>query len=314
MKVRWLAALPALCCALLAVPALAQVAQPPVGVEAVVWQPTAKGLPKAEIWRWDASLWQRARPASEVSWPVDGVTWTLKTQPRVVPYTLCSCLTDDEVEQIIEQLDRLGFAQATPARCRKRATVQVPVAISAGKVVPLVEVPADLTSEDGSGSFEFQVFGAVGPYVLTATHADGYVCGGVHGSVASKFRVVDLRTGKAVTPWTPQLAAGVVAQTKAALLASVRKDGGELEFSAVVSVSALRIGWRAGQLAPKWLITGSACYACSDGVWDSYSRSLWVANTTLPPLFAPVARLDARLTLLSAKLPGAIAIASMPIR
>jgi len=122
MTFRWLPTTLALWSTVIATSAWSQVAPAPTAVEAVVWQSTDKGLPKSEVWRRVGDPWQRVRQASEVVWPVDGVSWTLKSQPRAVGYTVCSCMTDDEM-----QTDK------PPARCRKRATVQVPVAMFLSK-------------------------------------------------------------------------------------------------------------------------------------------------------------------------------------
>ncbi|HEU4456840.1 MAG TPA: hypothetical protein VFR81_27480, partial [Longimicrobium sp.] len=130
-----------------------------------------------------------------------------------------------------------------------------------------------------------------GPFLMVETRSDNYACG-AHGSLHVDWATYDLRTGETVALLDSAETEAAIAREGAAALAELRKEM-EPEEAAYreVEMTAVEARWTAeGALRVGYQFTTGACYACSDGIWSSYSRSLVVPAPALPRPLATYAR------------------------
>jgi hypothetical protein len=127
--------------------------------------------------------------------------------------------------------------------------------------------------------------GSAEQVAFVSSTTDGFACG-AHGSVSYSFSAIDLVTGKVIAEDTQMealqkevedLRAKAAVEFKANAEETMlepeedpAKEGGALTMVYPIYPSA--------DAAPMWRyqFTRDACYACSDGRWNSYSVSAWV--------------------------------------
>jgi hypothetical protein len=207
--------------------------------------------------------------------------WTKGTKPARGGD--CDCLEEND------------FAE--DAQCPKTAPVGVADLVDAlgGRRIALLEVPTSNEQIDYSQmeppEQDAWPVGGVGPYLLMERSIYMYGCG-AHGSVSVEWSVYDLRTGDTVALLDNAEVEAATAREGAAALAELRKEMTEDEAAVrEVEMTAVETRWTAeGALRVGYQFTTGACYACSDGIWSSYSRSLVVPAPTLPRPLAPYAR------------------------
>ncbi len=285
---------------------------------ALTWQPGDKGQTKTQAWTRDDGDWRLASTLNSPHFVADGTVWQLSSDSVNIPYTNCSCV----VAAYAAHGGMPDWDSPVPKNCRHIAKINIPVAQQLGgkRRIRLTAPPQDVTGEDGESDPNYQVLGVVGSQVVVATHAYQMTCGAAHGGLASTIAVTDLHTGKPAQPWTAAEAGQASAAGRSAAIANLikaqklknAKELSELK-GAKFRLSALRIAWRGGHLTPSWLLTTEACYACSDGIWGSYSWSTWVnVLVPTPKNFSLFDVLPAPLSRLSSRVPDAMAIGLVP--
>lgn len=140
-------------------------------------------------------------------------------------------------------------------------------------------------NEIGHGA---DVLASVGPYLFIRESTYVYACG-AHGGSGAEFHVWDLERGAtlALLEEVPDVPA--LQQTAAEALAEGEGEDEERDLPELTMITpAYQPG---GRLRWDAQLTGWACYACSDGLWSSYSRSAVVPTTFRSGRFAPWANL-----------------------
>jgi hypothetical protein len=134
------------------------------------------------------------------------------------------------------------------------------------------------------------IVGSAGAAVFVATTTDGFACG-AHGSITSGLDLIDLSTGASLLDRAAMESAQKAAPDLRAKAAEAFKLHAEVTL--IDDVPADQAGgaltmvypiYPDASAAPQWRyqFTRDACYACSDGRWDSYSVSEWVDSPNVP--------------------------------
>ncbi len=140
--------------------------------------------------------------------------------------------------------------------------------------------------------------GSVGPYIFATVCMEQYACGAAHGDSLCVQYIHDLRTGGELDPYDM----AVAPLRGPEMLQFVREAYEDEHEAAELAEEDVAYTWVAPryekQLTPRMeeQYTGPACYACSDGLWDSYTISsrrtvdalptvvaAWLKETPAPP-------------------------------
>lgn len=240
-----------------------------------IWIRQAEGLPRAETWeRGERGVWSRARVGGAPLLQVGADVWRLELKPQRIPFYSCDCV-----------LAALAAEPELPiSPCLRQAYHMVPSAVSArtGERVLVAALPEAVSDEEQAGLLTFQVFGAIGPFVIVASHAVQDGCGAAHGRIDSALHVTDLRTGRAVAAWTN---AEEVRITKGLASRALRAVRGQIAVESQLDwpgdatfLRGIRPTWVRGELALEMLMSVGWDYADGDGIWGSGSRSAWVSG------------------------------------
>jgi hypothetical protein len=158
----------------------------------------------------------------------------------------------------------------------------------ADAVVPVLGAERDTAAADQQQGAE--LLGSAGPFAFVKTWRWVYACG-AHGMTTASFLVVDLaRRTQFILFDDSTRAAVAMAHHPAAMAAFLRDTTIERiaqPDSAMFTMAVPR--YRGARLTLDYQFTGEACYACSDGRWSSYTRSVVLPDTILPPLLQPFA-------------------------
>lgn len=281
---------------------------------ALVLRPREEGGPVTEVWRRDALDWRRAAQRRDTLIAVGPDLWRITTQPAVSSYTDCGCMS-----ALWENLDREP-TRAEERSCSHKGTWKRPVAVRVGDALKRTlsdDVP-DLTGEGGMSEPAFELLGVVGSKVLMVSRIFSYACGGAHGAESAELFVTDLSTGRRTPLWTDLEERRVAGALRPTLIEKAVAAGMQTreEFDDLlipdIGAPALRPRWTGLRFTPDWLLTWWGCFACSDGVWGSYSRSLWLPAGDALPESLMAYTLPAQLTGLPAAVPDAVAIGLVP--
>ena len=285
--------------------ALAVAAKP--SEQANLWLAQPGGMPTGQTWQRDRSgAWTQVAAHTAPLLQVGREQWRIEQKPRKIPYFSCDCLF----------AARAQVDAAPVGHCQRLAYHMVPQAVSlrTGQKVTLIALPASVSMGEEPGPFTFEILGAVGPYVLTASHATDDGCGAAHDHLDSALQVTDLRTGRAVEPWTRRETARLVKALASQGLSKVRQNVPESEMldwpGDAAFLHALRPTWQHGKLLWQLLMSIDWDYADGDGVWGDATRSAWLSTRAMPQRFAPYARLPAELATLVDQVPGVIAVST----
>ena len=130
--------------------------------------------------------------------------------------------------------------------------------------------------------------GTIGPYVFTTACIERYACGAAHGDRLCAQRIYDLRTGQEFDAWD-MAAEPLRGPDMLRFVREVYEDEHEAAELAEEDIVLSRVA----PLYEESFIprieeqyTGPACYACSDGLWDSYTISSRRTVESLPTLAA----------------------------
>jgi hypothetical protein len=144
-----------------------------------------------------------------------------------------------------------------------------------GVITVLAAEPDSTVADRGQGA---ELLGSVGPLAFVRAWRWSYACG-AHGTTGMTFAVLNLaRRGDTVALWSDSARAALADRFRDAAAARFKADTtGGAPFQADSGAVTLALPrFPAGQrrLALEYQITADACYACSDGAWSSYSRSV----------------------------------------
>jgi hypothetical protein len=146
------------------------------------------------------------------------------------------------------------------------------------------EVVASVGSESGWEEVEQRVVlvATVGPYAFVRTELYAYACG-VHGSTVDGYRVWDMArravAWDSTSPSSPEWTASSREAEKEALaefgtmpdVAPFADEAGHVAMALTEIVPSFDAGAR---LRVAFQFTAPSCYACSDRLWSSYSKSM----------------------------------------
>ena len=182
-----------------------------------------------------------------------------------------------------------------PEACRTSLPTDVVFAVDLldpTQRLELVAAPvsaAALQEGDSSPNVAAQLVASAGPFLFIETSGSSYGCGAAHPNGWTAYEVVDLTnaTKTLVTPLTAAESTAIKStETAAAKAREFKADASVFEPEAY-ELTELRPRWQAdGKLVTEAQLTWEACYACSDGLWGSNSRSARVP-TPLPQSLAP---------------------------
>ncbi len=149
----------------------------------------------------------------------------------------------------------------------------------------IVKAEGDKGAEKES---KIDVLGLVGTW-LFAVSSTYYYGGGAHGGMAYSMIVCNVETGKTTAPATKLLTDQEYASLMKALgKKAVKAINDEMITSADgLNLTKMRPIVNNDELGIEVLLTGGTCYACSDGLWDSYTRSAALVSPVCPGRLAP---------------------------
>lgn len=154
-----------------------------------------------------------------------------------------------------------------------------------------------VASIDHSISLDAQV----GPYLFLTEGQEIYACG-AHGNVLVRAKVADVTASTAAPVLTKDERARVLATLGPVALKRLH-DKGVADLGAdadytpdKVDLVSIEPSWISGHLRVGVRFAADACYACGDGEWSSYTRSVVVPMKTLPRALLPYATEPAAVT------------------
>ncbi|OGW18281.1 MAG: hypothetical protein A2072_03895 [Nitrospirae bacterium GWC1_57_7] len=175
-----------------------------------------------------------------------------------------------------------------------------------GKETRTVIVAAE-GDEYGDRSTEFEVLGMVGPWLFVVPKTYYYGCGAAHGGMGHEMIIVNVETGEKILAAPVQKKRADEQQRKGggsmqtlftqtehdavmtALGAKAVKAINDemIESATELDLTKVRPIVHNDALGIEVLLTGGTCYACSDGLWDSYTRSAAFVSPVFPERLAP---------------------------
>ncbi len=205
--------------------------------------------------------------------------WAWHARPLV--NRVCAC---DAPEDFVEDTSGCPEEQVGHA-------VEI-VDLAGGARQEIVSGPSDGIS--GSRDQAPGLVGTVGPYLFVREDIHEYWCGAAHGGSSASFFVFDTRTGQAADLLTSAELAAANQRERARAWAAMRandEDDMAPESPEELALTMLLPSYECGRLRLVMQFTGDACYACSDGLWSSYSQSGRAPSMTLPAILQPYAEM-----------------------
>jgi hypothetical protein len=145
---------------------------------------------------------------------------------------------------------------------------------------------------------ELRVEASVGPYLFLTERltVDAW---GAHPSARARALVWDLRTAAPADPLTERERESLVAEARARARRRLVAEGADRGVEAALPAEAIELV----ALRPRWSVAEGlrlelrfatqTCYACGDGRWSDYTRSVRVTADRLPERLARHARIPA---------------------
>ena len=271
-----------------------------------------KGItPIAELWRGWGGQWERQHELARVPLLVDGTVWELTSRPVGVPWLDCACVSEAARRDDYD----------ADERCTKTRTVDWPVAVGPlpGQEVSLASKPGDCGGEGGSYAPQLTYLGIFDGLVTLSARGSSNGCG-AHAVEWVTFEATGLPAGGQTPLWDEHEGARIA---EAGQQAAVAKFIEQYDERSAEDMNALRLvpmdlramsaRWNDGYLQPSWLLSREACFACSNGLWNSYTEAVWVTpEAPLPSPLMPHAALAPALRSLAALVPDAIGFAMLP--
>jgi hypothetical protein len=146
--------------------------------------------------------------------------------------------------------------------------------------------PRVVTAPDFAAGLESNLYtesvvltASLGPYLFVHKTVFGYTCG-AHGGESHEFFVYDAETGRTATLYDDDAQRTLASRLGPSALRSLETR--ETLFSSTVTETAFWPVFEPNALTTSHQFTGSTCYACGDGQWDSYTASTQVTTPELP--------------------------------
>lgn len=191
-----------------------------------------------------------------------GTEWSWTTAPVTVPTEAC-------------EDDRGGVREPPGEGSSVRATL-APVGPSAAAPQVLVEGRA-ATEAANALTRRVTVVASLGPLLFVEDETYVYACG-AHGFTTKSFFVWDVERGAVVDANVLGDAAPALAKGRIALR-EADEDPGGADFGDGPEVTEIVPVFHEGRVSFEAQVTAAACYACGDGRWSSYTRSVRVPAT-----------------------------------
>lgn len=143
------------------------------------------------------------------------------------------------------------------------------------RTVAVADTFTPVDAQDAVGTFRHHVtlIGIVGSWALISESEWGYSCG-AHPSEAHAFSVWDLEKGSRVN-WMDRVPH--VERLRRTAITKLLEDEAFIEMGEAheTELTALRLQFDPERgLSLRYQFTAPTCYACSDGMWSSYTRSV----------------------------------------
>lgn len=280
-------------------------------LSAIVYRGGNGIAPIAELWRGWGGQWERQHELARVPLLVDGTVWELTSRAVGVPWLDCACVS--------EAARRDDFD--ADERCTKTRFVDWPVAVGPlpGQEVWLASKPGDCGGEGGSYEPQLTYLGIFDGLVTLSARGSSNGCG-AHATEWVTFEATGLPAGGQKPLWDDREAARIAEAGQQAAVARFIEQSGERsaeDLNALhlvpMDLRAMSARWAEGYLQPAWLLSREACFACSNGLWNSYTEAVWVTpQAPLPARLAPYAMLAPALRPLAALVPDAVGFALLP--
>lgn len=278
---------------------------------AVVYRDQGGVIPAAELWRGSDGAWERVSELARAPLLVDGRLWEMTSRITPISWLDCSCamhLSDADIDRL-EQL------------CSRNLPVPWPIAVGPlpGQEVALAETPGDCGGEGGGYAPSVSFKAILGSQVALLASGSSNFCG-AHGFEWASFETTDVATGDRSPLWTPEEGSGTAAgghvEAVSKLMAEVSErqpeDLNDL-LTGAMELDAVEVHWKNGRLAPRWLLSRPACFACGNALWSSYSEAVWVqSDEPLPARLRPYAVLPGEVATLPDLVPDAIGVTLLP--
>lgn len=289
--------------------------QPPCSdceeAQAIVYRDSGGTRPTAELWRGFDGEWKRAYELARVPLLVDGAVWELTTRPIGIPWVDCFCVMEAEGRQ----------ADDSEALCTRKLQTAWPTAVGPlpGQEFAIADIPSDCGGEGGAYAPRFTYHGIFDGLVALSVRGSSNGCG-AHTTEWVDFEATVPSSGERLPLWTAEEASAIAKAGKPAAVAKLIAEIGDRSpddlaelHSGTMELGAMTASWKEGQLQPEWLLSRGTCYACSNGLWNSYTEAVWVRpEAPLPARLAPYAMLDPALRPLAALVQDAIGFALLP--
>lgn len=158
--------------------------------------------------------------------------------------------------------------------------------------VPMAASDSESVADINQGA---ELLGSAGPLVFIKTWTWTYSCG-AHGNTLADFVVLDLAQRAPASVLSDSARFDIVARHRETAFTLFKADttvAAEMPDSLWLTMIVPRLG-NAPRASFQYQFTGDACYACGDGRWSSYTRSVLLpAGDTLPPVLAAAAEIPA---------------------
>jgi len=143
-------------------------------------------------------------------------------------------------------------------------------------------VLADPEAMEGASEIDHtaDVVASVGPYLFVRQSTYSYACG-AHGATSAEAAVYDVERGEEVQ-LGPTATEEIELKKRASRAFVTDDDVDEPTPNDEVGITEARVDWTGGRLGFAYQLTTSTCYACGDGAWSSYTKSVSLDAPSLP--------------------------------
>lgn len=188
-----------------------------------------------------------------------------------------------KAEEKVLELDGCEHGDGAPRLPSKGSYVNTSLVRPDGSVAQkVVEFNDGIDTDIDELNHSVSLVGSIGPYLFIREGAYSYACG-AHGNVTAAAAIWDAENAKIITieselPEKDKLAA----TAKKTLDEADEADAADSESNDAVVAQFSPIYGQRGALRLDVQMTRWACYACSDGEWSSYTRSVTLPTNWIP--------------------------------
>ncbi|MDC3955704.1 hypothetical protein [Polyangium jinanense] len=146
--------------------------------------------------------------------------------------------------------------------------------------------------DDGAGvgelSHHVELLGSVGPYLFVHEDVSVFSCG-AHGNTVANFKLWDAEAGKEIDLMRHLPNKEALARRAEPMLDEGDMDPEEARKHEAIPdlVQIFPVYGERGGLRIDAQFARDDCYACSDGLWSGYTRSVILPSESMPERFAP---------------------------